>query len=240
MNKEIKKLDSLIYSFSKETQIMDNILPDLYKNSKVLNKLLAKLGLYKIKNNFSYFNLTLLERQKAFHLCNKINYYIRNIINLLTRLNKRYRNDDIMEEIFNILMICFNKSEEIKKITICVLDKYGFKQRSDNKINNIDSKIIEFDLTKVLEDDSTTENFDRDNDKNIDNNIENNINNNIDKSIDKNINKENNVMNEDDDEEYSFLENNNEKDNNNGNKIEKDMDKDIDNLCSEINKLNSK
>lgn len=219
MNKEIKKLNNLIYSLSKETQIMDNMIPELHKNSKVLNKLLAKVGLYKIKNNFSYFDLTLSERQKIFHLCNRSNYYIRNIMNLLLKLNKKYSNENIMEKIFNILIICVNKSEEIKRITICVLDKYGFKQRSDNKINNIDTKIIEFDLVKMLEDDD----YELDDD---DDTTENSIYKSpINKENAKNVNKEN-PIDVDDYEECSFIENDNENEN----------DKDVNKTCIPIKK----
>lgn len=195
MEVDLMKLNNLIKAFSNETELIDDLLPEINKNIKRMSKLLCRLSLYNIKNNFSTFDMKKSERQKVFHLCNKINYCIRNIINLLLRVKNKYKSNDILDEVFNILIKCFNKSEDVKRIIICLLDKYGFKQRSDNKINNLDTKIIDFsdlDISKILQDESMTENdnalIEEKENKEITKCISNEITNEITNEIDKDVN----------------------------------------------------
>ena len=109
MNIELNKLKKLIEVFSKETQIMDDLLPEIRANIKRANKLFGKLSIFNIKSSFNIFEFDKSQKQKVFHICNKTNYCLRNIINLSLRLKNKYKSFDIIDELFNIVVKCINK-----------------------------------------------------------------------------------------------------------------------------------
>ena len=127
-------------------------LEKIEKILKLISKYKVKLNVYPLGRDFNIFKLKKFERQRVFHLCNKIYYFITNLLYLVLKTKKLIPSKLLYDDLFNLVMICINELNDIKVIMISVIDKNGFQHRSDNKIHSTNNYYPNNNLYKFIND----------------------------------------------------------------------------------------
>lgn len=175
MEVTIKRLNKLIKEYTKNNE--NDLIKKLEKKLELIDKMILKLCTYDFKNNFTIFYLNNYDKIKIFHICNRTRNYIKDLLNYLFDLNQIFINKkEIIEEILLIIKDCIKKIFEIESIIITILDKKGFKEKSDCRINKINENLPNYSIIKILtknndEDEDEYENKNKDDNK-INNKIE--------------------------------------------------------------------